>query len=50
MAEPEATALPPIKVDLPPPPASFGASDIPEKLPERRLDDSRLRKNRQRPR
>jgi hypothetical protein len=33
MAEPEATALPPIKVDLPPPP-SFAASDIPEKNPD----------------
>jgi hypothetical protein len=33
MAEPEATALPPIKVDLPPPP-SFAASDIPLKLPD----------------
>lgn len=33
MAEPEATALPPIKVDLPPPP-SFAASDIPLKYPD----------------
>jgi len=33
LAEPEATALPPIKVDLPPPP-SFAASDIPLKLPD----------------
>jgi len=33
MAEPEATALPPIKVDLPPPP-SFAASDVPEKYPD----------------
>ncbi len=33
MAEPEATALPPIKVDLPPPP-SFAASDVPEKTPD----------------
>src|SRR5689334_5657618 len=33
MAEPEATALPPIKVDLPPPP-SFAASDVPVKLPD----------------
>lgn len=33
MAEPEATALPPIKVDLPPAPANLGVSDVPEKLP-----------------
>ena len=33
MNEPEATALPPIKVDLPPPP-SFAASDVPEKNPD----------------
>jgi hypothetical protein len=33
LAEPEATALPPIKVDLPPPP-SFAASDIPLKYPD----------------
>lgn len=33
MAEPEATALPPIKVDLPPPP-SFAASDVPMKYPD----------------
>ncbi|HEY7955514.1 MAG TPA: hypothetical protein VII38_09480, partial [Polyangia bacterium] len=33
MAEPEATALPPIKVDLPPAP-SFAASDIPLKFPD----------------
>jgi hypothetical protein len=31
--EPEATALPPIKVDLPPPP-SFAGSDIPLKYPD----------------
>src|SRR3954468_11846946 len=31
--ETEATSLPPIKVDLPPPP-SFAASDIPEKYPD----------------
>jgi hypothetical protein len=31
--EPEATSLPPIKVDLPPPP-SFAASDVPPKHPD----------------
>ncbi len=31
--EPESMALPPIKVDLPPPP-SFAASDVPEKYPD----------------
>jgi hypothetical protein len=29
MAEPEATALPPIKVDLPPAPPNLGVSDVP---------------------
>jgi len=33
LAEPEATTLPPIKVDLPPPP-SFAASDVPLKYPD----------------
>ena len=43
MAEPEATALPPIKVDLPPPP-SFAASDIPEKNPDGTFTVRGLRK------
>ena len=47
MAEPEATALPPIKVDLPPPP-SFAGSDIPEKLPDGSYTISGLRKNKRR--
>ncbi len=41
--EPEATALPPIKVDLPPPP-SFAASDIPEKNPDGTFTIRGLRK------
>jgi hypothetical protein len=40
----EATALPPIKVDLPPPP-SFAASDIPEKTPEGDWSIRGVRKN-----
>jgi hypothetical protein len=44
MAEPEATALPPIKVDLPPPP-SFAASDIPEKNPDGTWSIRGLRKH-----
>jgi len=44
MGEPEATALPPIKVDLPPPP-SFAASDIPEKLPNGNYTIRGLRRN-----
>ena len=44
-AETEATALPPIKVDLPPPP-SFAASDIPEKTPEGDWSIRGVRKNR----
>jgi len=47
MAEPEATALPPIKVDLPPPP-SFAASDIPDKLPSGNWSIHGLRKNKMR--
>jgi hypothetical protein len=47
MAEPEATALPPIKVDLPPPPA-FTASDIPEKTPEGDYTTRGLRRNKMR--
>jgi hypothetical protein len=43
MAEPQATALPPIKVDLPPPP-SFAASDIPEKNPDGTFTVRGLRK------
>jgi hypothetical protein len=43
MAEPEATALPPIKVDLPPPP-SFAASDIPDKNPDGTFTVHGLRK------
>ncbi len=43
--ESEATALPPIKVDLPPPP-SFAASDIPEKTPEGDWSIRGVRKNR----
>ncbi len=44
MGESEATALPPIKVDLPPPP-SFAASDIPEKLPNGNFTIRGLRRN-----
>src|SRR5438874_6790177 len=44
MAEPEATALPPIKVDLPPAP-SFAASDVPEKYPDGFYSVRGLRKN-----
>lgn len=44
MAEPSATALPPIKVDLPPPP-SFAASDIPEKNPDGTFTIRGLRKH-----
>jgi hypothetical protein len=43
--EREATALPPIKVDLPPPP-SFAASDIPEKTPDGKWTVRGVRKNR----
>ncbi len=43
--ESEATALPPIKVDLPPPP-SVAASDIPEKTPEGDWSVRGVRKNR----
>jgi hypothetical protein len=43
MAEPEATALPPIKVDLPSPP-SFAASDVPEKNPDGTFTVRGLRK------
>jgi hypothetical protein len=42
--EPEATTLPPIKVDLPTPP-SFAASDIPEKFPDGAYTISGLRRN-----
>src|SRR5438093_691843 len=42
--ETEATALPPIKVDLPPPP-SFAASDIPEKTAEGDWSIRGVRKN-----
>jgi hypothetical protein len=42
--ETEATALPPIKVDLPPPP-SFAASDVPEKTPEGDWTIRGVRKN-----
>ena len=42
--EPEAQALPPIKVDLPSPP-SFAASDIPEKFPDGAYTIRGLRKN-----
>jgi len=45
MAEPEATALPPIKVDLPPPPPNLGVSDVPEKLPNGDYTIYGLRKN-----
>ena len=48
MAEPEATALPPIKVDLPPPPANLGVSDVPEKLPSGDWSIYGLRKNKKR--
>src|SRR4051812_48697071 len=41
--ETEATSLPPIKVDLPPPP-SFAASDIPEKYPDGSFSIRGLRK------
>ena len=44
MAEPAATALPPIQVDLPPPP-SFAASDIPEKNPDGTFTIRGLRKH-----
>ena len=44
-SESEATALPPIKVDLPPPP-SFAASDIPEKHPDGAMTVRGVRKNR----
>jgi hypothetical protein len=48
MADPsEATALPPIKVDLPPPP-SFAASDIPDKMPNGNWSIHGLRKNKMR--
>src|SRR3954471_17822364 len=47
MAEPEATALPPIKVDLPPPP-SFAASDIPDKNPDGSFTVRGLRRNKMR--
>lgn len=40
----EATALPPIKVDLPPPP-TFAASDIPEKNPDGTFTIRGLRKH-----
>jgi hypothetical protein len=43
LVEPEATALPPIKVDLPPPP-SFAASDVPLKYPDGTLTVHGLRK------
>lgn len=43
--ETEATALPPIKVDLPPPP-SFAASDVPEKTPDGTWTIRGVRKNR----
>jgi hypothetical protein len=43
MAEPEATALPPIKVDLPSPP-SFAASDVPLKHPDGAYSVRGLRK------
>ena len=43
----EATALPPIKVDLPPPP-SFAASDIPDKMPNGNWSIHGLRKNKMR--
>jgi len=42
--EPEATALPPIKVDLPSPP-SFAASDVPEKYPDGAYTTAGLRRN-----
>src|SRR5262249_35187871 len=45
MAEPEATALPPMKVDLPPPP-SFAASDVPVKYPDGAFTVHGLRKGR----
>jgi hypothetical protein len=45
LAEPEATALPPIKVDLPPPP-SFAGSDVPQKYPDGFYSIQGLRKNR----
>jgi len=47
MAEPEATALPPIKVDLPPAP-SFAASDIPDKNPDGTYTIRGLRRNKMR--
>jgi hypothetical protein len=45
IAEPEATSLPPIKVDLPPVP-SWAASDIPEKHPDGAYTIRGLRKQR----
>jgi hypothetical protein len=42
--EPEATTLPSIKVNLPPPP-SFAASDVPEKFPDGFYTVHGLRKN-----
>ena len=47
MAEPEATALPPIKVDLPPAP-SFAASDVPDKNPDGTYTIRGLRRNKMR--
>jgi hypothetical protein len=44
MGEPEATALPPIKVDLPPPP-TFAVTDIPLKFPDGAYTIHGLRKN-----
>jgi hypothetical protein len=45
--EPEATSLPPIKVDLPTPP-SFAASDVPEKYPDGAYTIAGLRRNKRR--
>src|SRR5262249_7985903 len=45
LREREVTALPPIRVDLPPPP-SFAASDVPEKTPEGDWSIRGVRKNR----
>jgi hypothetical protein len=42
---PEATALPPIKVDLPPAPPNLGVSDVPEKLPNGDWTNYGLRRN-----
>lgn len=47
MGEPEGTALPPIKVDLPPTPATLGVFDVPEKLANGDWTIRGLRKNRQ---